>query len=295
MIAELNSGVCEAAAQIKPYSLKKIVIAHDASVASERALTDAAVLAKRYGAELIVAHVQTPLEFGEAEDAGIIRSIHGMVTEEVSEIAGRLREEGIRSRGAVREGSAGDTLFHLCCEEKADLLLMGAYGHHSQDRQKLGSTAEQLLRGVPCPVLTYGPNVAYPVISGRHSGPICLPVSLPFAPSRLADAVALAKLFGEQVEVFHAAARLVPQTLRWFEEQCLDLASFLRENGVSARWTLVYGQADRLICAQASEMGSPFILMPLKWRKGLSSAVSGNVAAHVIRQSRVPVLTFRCD
>ncbi|HEY4358336.1 MAG TPA: universal stress protein [Acidobacteriaceae bacterium] len=294
MIAESNSSVCDVVLQ-EPYNLKKMIVADDGSAASKRALADAWVLAKRYQAELVIVHVQSPLELDNVEDGAGSRYQRLDIATDVDGMTKALRAEGVQSRGIVRAGAPGDTLFNLCCEENADLLLMGAYGHNSQDRQTLGSTAEQLLRGVPCPVLTYGPNVSYPVISGRHSGPILLPVSLPLEPRCLEEAIAFAQLFGEPLEVFHAVDRILCHNLKWFERHCEELAFFIRANGVPARWSFLYGEAGCTICSEAREEGSPFILMPLKWRKGLSSLTSDNVAAHVIRRSSVPVLSYRCD
>ena len=295
MIQESTSTGLQEREPAKPYSIKRMIVAHDGSQAAGKALNDAVSLARRFGSEVILAHVQSPGENDMTDEGASLRHERSEAQSDVSQLTNRLLSGGIRSRGIVRAGSVGDILFNLCCEEEADLLLMGAYGHGTQDRQTLGSTAEQLLRAVSCPVLTYGPNASSPVISAQHLGPALLPVSLPCPLNYLAEATKLAKLFGCGVELFHAVDGVGHPPIEWLERECQQIASFLRQNGVRTQWSFMYGQADRTICSKSREIDSPFILMPLKWRKGLSAITSDNVAARVIRQATVPVLSYRCD
>lgn len=294
MIAEPKAKIVEDACVVKPYILSKMIVAHDASESSDKALDDAVLLARRFDAEVILAHVQSPTDPGASDESGALRHARREAVSDVEALAYRLASGGLRSRGVVRAGSVGDTLFNLCCEEQADLLLMGAYGHGSRDRQTLGSTAEQLLRAVPCPVLTYGPNTCSAVISAQHLGPILLPIAVPCSETDLSEAVALAKMFGEPVELFHAVDGILHRDIKWLERECQAAAAFFRQNNVRTQWSFTYGQPDRCIRSRSHDIDSPFILMPLKWRKGLSAETSDNVAAHVIRQLAVPVLSYRC-
>jgi len=281
--------------ETKPYSIQKMIVAHDGSTAAEKALNDAVSLARRFNAEVILVHVQVTKDNIVDDGYSSLRHERNETQSDVIELTNRLLSGGIRSRGIVRTGNTGDTLFNLCCEENADLLLMGAYGHGTQDRQTLGSTAEQLLRAVPCPVLTYGPNASSSVVSAQHLGPVLMPISLPCALSSLAEAAKLAKIFGGSLELFHAVDDRSQPPIRWLETECQVLASFLRKNGVRTRWSFMYGRADQTICSKIREIDSPFIIMPLRWRKGLSALTADNVAAHVIRQASIPVLSYRCD
>jgi nucleotide-binding universal stress UspA family protein len=187
----------------------------------------------------------------------------------------------------------GDTLFNICCEEKADLLLLGAYGYGLKDRQTLGSTAEFLLRAVPCPTLTYGPCVRRTFDDPTHKGPILVPISLPCAQGELQRAVAIAKLFNASLEILHVTRGLTAGYVLDLERQCEQIADRLRAEGIGACWSLHTGSPEILILDRALEIDSPFILMPLKWRDRLSSTMSDNVAAHVIRAAHIPVMTYR--
>ncbi len=186
----------------------------------------------------------------------------------------------------------GDALFNICCSESADLLMLGAYGYGPQDRPTLGSTAEYLLRAMPCPTLTYGPSVTSSLASLGHKGPVLAPIFLPCEPAKLQQAVAIAKLFGAELDLLHvvdrASMRDAGQAAEDLEQECKELASSLGQDGVALEWSLLYGEPAEVIDVRSTDLDSPFILMPLRWRKRLSSITSDNVAAHVIRRSKLP-------
>src|SRR6202041_605885 len=262
------------------FNLRRLVVAHDSSQASERALRDAIFLAKRFHSEILLAHVQAltdePTHEENAQDHADLETV-----------TSRLAGMGIRSREILRAGIVGDALFNICCEENADLLLLGAYGYGAQDRPTLGSTAEHLLRAIPCPVLTYGPSVSSSVSSIGGKGPILVPISLPCDPVQLRMAVVIAKLFGSKIELLYVADLtrsmfVRSKTVKDLEHQFETLALQVRHEGVQLEWSFLNGKPDEVIDGRSRDLDSPFILMPLKWGDRLSSIESDNVAADVV-------------
>jgi nucleotide-binding universal stress UspA family protein len=274
------------------YTLKKIVVAYDASPAAESALHDAINLGRRFGSELLLAQVDPP-QLEQTMSYVALRDELYSKSKDLGAISSRLANDGLRCRGILRQGITGDTLFNICCEENADLLLLGAYGYGVKDRQTLGSTAEFLLRAIPCPTLTYGPCVTHTFDNSVQKGPILVPISLPCEQDQLLSALAIAKLFGTSLEILHVADHVPTGCIRDLEYQCERISEGLRAGGVRARWSIYCGSPEVLIRARATEIDSPFILMPLKWKDRLSSIASDNVAAHVIRAATVPVMTYR--
>lgn len=274
------------------YSLKRIVVAYDTSPAAERALHDAIALGMRFGAALLLTRVNPP-DSEPPDSYTALREEQASDAEELALISTRLTKAGISSRVIVRGGIVGDTLFNICCEEKADLLLLGAYGYGVKDRQTLGSTAEFLLRAVPCPTLTYGPCVDRTLDDPTHKGPILVPISLPCVPGELQRAGAIAKLFSSPLEIVHVTCGVPTPYSPDIQHQCGESVDRLRAGGIGASWSLYAGSPEIMILARAIEIDSPFVLMPLKWRGRLSSATSDNVAAHVIRAAHIPVMTYR--
>jgi nucleotide-binding universal stress UspA family protein len=127
--------------QFVEVGLKKLVVGYDASPASERALQDAIAIAKQFQSEIVLVQVNTRDDyFTSSFDA--VRGEAMQRFQDLRFVGRQLASEGLRSRGIVRNGTAAVTLANVCCEEKADLLLLGAYGYRQRDRKTLGSTAE---------------------------------------------------------------------------------------------------------------------------------------------------------
>jgi nucleotide-binding universal stress UspA family protein len=141
--------------------------------------------------------------------------------------------------------------------------------------------------------LIYGPEVASGFDAFTHDGPVLLPVSLPCSTGQLERAMKIAKLFDVGLEILHVAEHMDRTLIHDLERQCEQLADRLRCGGIYAQWSLYCGIPDSVIPGRGAEIDSPFILMPLKWRNRLSSMTSDNVAAHVIRCSKIPVMTYR--
>jgi len=144
--------------------LKKIVVGHDFSDIADRAFADAMALAARFNGEIIVAHAQD-----SNFSATTVYRNDQQVQEEMHQLINRIAEAGYPSKEIVRSGTPAATLCDVVDEEDADLLIVGAYGNGSQERATLGSTAELLLRSIPCPVLTYGPTFIWLDYSGQSS------------------------------------------------------------------------------------------------------------------------------
>lgn len=280
--------------QATEWDLKRIVVGYDASPAAERALNDASTIGKRFGAEILLAQANAPNERASSSSE-VQRDERMRELQDMEAIRGRLAKAGLSSRSIVRSGIVGDTLFNICCEEDADLLLLGAYGFSLRDNQMLGSTAEFLLRAVPCPTLTYGPEVNYAFDSASHKGPVLVPVSLPCDPGCLDLAQQIAKRFGVALEILHVEEHGLPKVIRERERECQQLTDRMRCAGVRAQWSVRCRTPDNTIVIRSGEIDSAFILMPLKWGHRLSSIASDNVAAHVIRNATIPVMTYRAS
>ena len=286
MIGEWSRGESSAVLDevCAPLKLQTILVAQDGSAAAERALGDAIALGHRYGAEIVMAHVLSP----DKEESTPVCDLGSAIRD--------LAGQGLGSRALYREGSVSDVLLRLSHEEGADLLLLGAYGHGDSQRTSLGSTAEHVLRSVTCPVVTYGPQVRSSLLSSEHCGPALLPISVPCVEEQVMPAVAMAQLLGVTLEVFHSVTqRDAPHEVRWFERECRAVAGMFRKREIATEWSYLFGQPDSLILAKCFEANSPFILMPLKARSTLSTAESDNVAAGVIRRSKVPVVSYRFE
>ena len=136
--------------------IKTILHPTDFSRPSEYAFQVACSLARDYGAKLVVLHVDMPpVTIGEV--------VSYMEPEEYKEKLWaefhRLEasEPGIRDlrvETKLVEGSPAKEILKVAREIKPELIVMGTHGRTGLARVVLGSVAEAIVRGAPCPVLT---------------------------------------------------------------------------------------------------------------------------------------------
>ena len=79
---------------------------------------------------------------------------HGAIPS--ADIADHLKRHGIKAHADylnTRELDPGNTLLSMAADESADLLVMGAYGHHPLTEWMLGGVTRDILRHMTVPVL----------------------------------------------------------------------------------------------------------------------------------------------
>lgn len=278
-------------------ALSKILVAQDFSAAADRALEDAMALSQRFHTEIVIAHIN-PLY------SNLFEFSHAQPWQDPDRVnmENRIRRVALAGhpcRELMRFGEVAKTIAGIVEEECADLLLLGAYGDGPKDRLTLGNTAERLLRSVSCPILTYGPKVIRSLFREKGHTSILLPIDLPCHARDLAFVARIAKLFNAEVEVLHVVdmSRMfsMPHGYQDVQYLCEKIATSFREQDVIVSDSLLFGKPDEIIVSRSRESHSSFIVIPLESRERFSSTTSDNVAANVIRNAEVPVMTYRID
>ena len=155
-----------AALPVQPGALNiqftRILLGADFSPASRRALSYALAIARRYGSEILVLHAISP----EPREAIPLDPLPGELNREQLQAREEMRalEEkfdftNVQHKNEIVFGNAEDVLAAAIEHEHPDLLILGTHGRGAVGKLALGSVAEELLRIVPCPVLTVGPHV----------------------------------------------------------------------------------------------------------------------------------------
>jgi len=145
-------------------SFTKILAATDFSDDSNYALGFAEELAHKFGAELIVMHVDQPLapvmvsELSPGLDFGAMSRIaeeqRMMALRELEKTSTRLRDSGLKTRGVLKVGAPFLEIIHTAQADNFDLIVLGTHGHTGLAHVLLGSVAERVVRKAHCPVLT---------------------------------------------------------------------------------------------------------------------------------------------
>jgi nucleotide-binding universal stress UspA family protein len=130
--------------------IARVLVPIDFSVSSMWSLRHAEEIARRFGAEIVLVHVDPLLllgpEVGGTREVAIRKELDGLVS--------LLQSRGMPARGVLVGGAPIDEIAKVAEAEHADLIVMGTHGRTGLAHVLIGSVAESVLRKAPCPVLT---------------------------------------------------------------------------------------------------------------------------------------------
>ena len=142
-----------------PLRFHTILVPMDFSPEAHKALEQAGELAKSAGpAHLILLHAYfLPVEMealAAEQDLPILELLSNEASKELEQILEGLQDAGISSEFLVSRGYPEQVIVELAQEKDVDLIVMGTRGRTGLAHVALGSIAERVVRGAPCPILT---------------------------------------------------------------------------------------------------------------------------------------------
>jgi nucleotide-binding universal stress UspA family protein len=146
----------------KRVSLENILYATDFSRPSIAALPYVLAVARKYGSNVIAAHVISSAAFQISPQTMEMQAITAQAIREADEAMGALDSQlrGIQHEMVVRKGDIWKELSTIVEKQGIDLIVVGTHGRSAIGKLLMGSVAEQIFRQAPCPVLTVGPDVS---------------------------------------------------------------------------------------------------------------------------------------
>jgi len=139
--------------------IKKILFPIDIAHSSELLADYAGLLSRKLDAGLIVMYVAPDVD--ELESLHVPHISLEKVEEEILESARKqvssfceARLTGMEHEIVIRTGKAYREINNIIAELKIDLVVMGTHGQGGLERFFFGSTADRVLKGAACPVLT---------------------------------------------------------------------------------------------------------------------------------------------
>ncbi len=131
----------------------KMLFATDFSPFSDAALELATSLARDRGATLVIAHV-APVPY--VTDGGdLLYPIQAQSPAELEELLSKVKpsDKSIVVEHRLLSGDPADAIIQLAELEHLELIIIGTHGRRGLSRLLMGSVAESIVRGAPCPVL----------------------------------------------------------------------------------------------------------------------------------------------
>lgn len=284
-------------------SIENILLATDFSEASDKAAAYAAAIARRFNSKLEIVHVFDPSVVTSYEEAAVAMPACDrkcIADENLVAFASHLPLVGIQTSILSVEGHRPSaTILEIAGEHKADLIVAGTESRFGLSRLILGSTAESVLRGAACPVLTVGPKALKP-----QPGPLVFR-SIVYATdfsAEAAHAAAFALSFAEDSNAKLYCCSVLnfndegPQTKVALQEAFgRRLKEMIPEDSYdwcSPECVVEYGEAAPAILALAQRVNADLIVLGARRSSFWLTRVEGGMTPAILAEARCPVMTI---
>ena len=136
--------------------MQKILVAHDGSKSSDKALKKAIELTTNFNSSLTILAVVPELyltELGDADRNRITDSLTRETTDSMEKIRKALSGKSIDVKTVVRQGDPAEKILETAQKMKVDLIVTGSHGRHGTKKFLLGSVSGKIVDYSKCPVL----------------------------------------------------------------------------------------------------------------------------------------------
>src|ERR1700687_1983679 len=280
-------------------ALRNILFATDFEASASRALPFAVALADRYGAKFYAAHVIPPGAYALARPESIELSLEERqphASHALNQIIDPLRQHGQRCGTLMGCGDVPDVLMEFVRNHGVDLVVVGTSSRGGLGKVLLGSTAEEIIRVAPCPVLTVGPHVTAVASVGVRS--IVCATDFSFGSLRAAAfAVSLAHEYQADLTLVH----VVDEVLTESADPVMQLTEQRLREMIPSEPQLLYepevvveiGPVAERILAVANELIADIIVMGVRGAGAFAQTAShfGSIAHQVVSLATCPVMT----
>jgi nucleotide-binding universal stress UspA family protein len=149
---------------------RTILVPTDFSDRADAALKTAALLAREYGARVVLLHsaVAPSALYGEAAAPILPADWRANMKKALDQVP--PPEPAVRLERRIEDGDPASTILRVAKEVGADLIVLGTHGRTGISRFLLGSVAEAVLRRAECAVMTVKTPFPTEAGNGRRAG-----------------------------------------------------------------------------------------------------------------------------
>jgi len=295
--------------------IKRILFATDFSRWARRAEDYACALACSWRASLAVlcvAEFPPGLNPDYPVNQQYLADLLKNASSQLDDLKGRAELRGIAVTTRMAAGIPSEEVIAAARAEDSDLVVLGTRGKTGLAHVLLGSTAERVIRGAPCPVLAVRTESA----DNEDGGVLTRPVTLEriLVPVDFSDcsldalkyAVVVAKQAKASVMLLHVLEpvsygldfdlghfRSREDVRETWTKRLEELAATHQHSNMVVEYRLRGGFPADSILDAAKTLPCDLIVMGTHGRRGISHTISGSVAEAVLRKARCPVITVR--
>lgn len=251
-----------------------ILIGYDNSPSAVVALKKGAELATKAGATLHLVYVDHSGHFPDPESAE-------------SHANSELSGTGVSFSFHVRVGRPYAEIVSVAKEIGADLILMGAHGHHGFMANFIGSTALRVVGMSKCPVIIIPESAA----AGNFKDIIVPFDNTPETRQKWSYAAAISSLFGSNCHILGVTADRGSEAAGHVNIYANQAADYFNARKVNWTMEVLSGVKVSQTCIdKAKEKGAGLILM-MNETEGAGLFLD-RVAQHLVNNSPVPVMAI---
>ena len=295
--------------------IKRILFATDFSRWARRAEDYACALACSWRASLTVlcvAEFPPGLNPDYPVNQQYLADLLKNASSQLDDLKGRAERRGIAITTRMASGIPSEEVIAAAQAEDSGLIVVGTRGKTGLAHVLLGSTAERVIRGAPCPVLTVRTEPADNEDGSVLSRPVTLErilVPVDFSDCSL-DALQYAVVVAQQAQASLMLLHVLEPVSYGLD---FDLGHFRSREDVRESWTkrleklaathqhphmpieyrLRGGFPSDSILDAAKTLPCDLIVMGTHGRRGISHTISGSVAEAVLRKAHCPVIAVR--
>ncbi len=284
--------------------IKKILVATDFSLFSDRALDYALAVARRYKSQIYLTHILALDPYAMVTPELAMASIERLrqnAARHFSEIQKSERLERVPYEVVIEEGPFWPTMESVIKREGIDFIIAGTRGAGAVSKLLVGSTAEEIFRQAQVPVLTVGPDAEKGPLYEAEFRNILFATDFGLGAEREgAYAFSLAQEHRSKLTVLHVIAPEKDLLESHLELKKQAVTQQMRELVPSTAKYLCWpqflatsGDAVDEILRVAKETKADLIVMGAKRMKGLADHAPNTKAYRVVSGSICPVLTIR--
>ena len=280
-------------------ALKNILFATDFEVSASRALPFAVALADRYGAKFYAVHVIPPGAYALARPESIdltLEELQAHAIRALNQIIDPLRQQGQRCGTLLGCGDVLAVLMEFVRNHGVDLVVVGTSSRGGLGKVLLGSTAEEIIRVAPCPVLTVGPHVTAVAPVGVRS--IVCATDFSLGSLRAAEfAVSLAHEYQADLTLVHVVEEVLTESpgpaIQLAEQRLHEMIPSEPKLQYEPEVVVEIGPVAERILAVANELIADFIVMGVRGAGAFAETAShfGSIAHRVVALAPCPVMT----
>ena len=135
--------------------MKKVLVAVDGSVVSDKALDFAIALVQGGGWELLIVNVAEdlcPLALSELDVETILDLSRQEAEATLVAALSRAKTAGVSARGITETGSPAEVIDAIAQREGVEQVVIGSHGRHGARKLALGSVSGRVAEWAPCTV-----------------------------------------------------------------------------------------------------------------------------------------------